>query len=196
MADQDTSQADWDAVTAEREGAAPETTPTPAPETLQEEPKAETTEAVAPEPKPEEPSSLSAEERNQLNQLLKEFPSLVNELKATKGRVGALQSELAKRQAQAERVADAKARVAAAASDVAAADVATSTSWSASDNAVENAPLYSWNGSATTRSRRPWSRWWAPRPVSWSDQASSTTSCGWRGAMQGWRPKPARSTLV
>lgn len=115
MADQDTSQADWDAVAAERAGA--ETTPTPAPETLPTETPVGTTEAAAPEPKPEEPSSLSAEERNQLNQLLKEFPSLVNELKATKGRVGALQSELAKRQAQPAADAPSSTQVAAAAKD-------------------------------------------------------------------------------
>lgn len=117
MADQDTTQADWDAVAAEREGAAPETTTTPAPETLQTEAQVETNEAAAPEPKVEEPAGLTAEERNQFNQLMREFPTLVNELKATKGRVGALQSELAKRQAQPAADAPSSTQVAAAAKD-------------------------------------------------------------------------------
>lgn len=113
MADQDTTQADWDAVTAEREGAAVETTTSSAPETLPEEPKVET----ITETKTEEPSGLSAAEREQFNQLMREFPTLVNELKATKGRVGALQSELAKRQAQPAADAPSSTQVAAAARD-------------------------------------------------------------------------------
>lgn len=101
MADQDTSQADWDAVAAERDGAPIVTTKDPALETLQEEPKVEAAvvEAAA-EEKTEATPGWSAEQQAQLDQLMRTFPQLVNELKETKGRVGALQSELAKRQAQ------------------------------------------------------------------------------------------------
>ena len=120
MADQDTSQADWDAVAAERETPL-ETTKTPAPETLQTEPEVRTEEVasteVATEAKAEAAAGWTAEQQAQLDQLMRTFPQLVNELKETKGRVGALQSELAKRPATPAAEAPSQKQVAAAAAD-------------------------------------------------------------------------------
>ena len=118
MADQDTSQADWDAVVAERE-AGPETTTTPAPETLQTETEDQAPAAteVATETKAEAAPGWTPEQQAQLDQLMRTFPQLVNELKETKGRVGALQSELAKRPATPAAEAPNQKQIAAAVQD-------------------------------------------------------------------------------
>lgn len=98
MADQALADAvaEWNSVTAEREGnATPETPPEQKPETV-----AETIPEPAAEPKPIDPyEGLHPEVRAKLerfDQMAGAQQQLINELKEAKGRIGALQSEFAK----------------------------------------------------------------------------------------------------
>lgn len=111
MADQTITQDDWDAVAKEREDSTqPPVQEAPPVETVQPEAQEQ---QVAVDPyeglHPEVQAKLK-----QFDQLAASLPNLVNDLKATKGRIGALQSEWAKRQTAEQPT---QAQVAAAAKD-------------------------------------------------------------------------------
>lgn len=125
----DINEADWNAVAQERN--APPETPKVPPETppASETPPAETTPEMAPPPAEEPPKAeevvdpyagLHPEIRAKLDkfdQLAAALPNLINEVRATTGRVGSLQSEWAKVKASKTAEQPTQRQIAAAAKD-------------------------------------------------------------------------------
>lgn len=96
------TQSDWDAVTKERETGEklPETTPP-----VETAPEPEASAPAAPETPADPYEGLSDEVRSKLtkfDELAATVPSLVNELREAKGRIGSLQSQWEKARRQAE----------------------------------------------------------------------------------------------
>lgn len=124
MSDQTLTQAEWDAVAAERSGEPPAEVKEVAPETPPQETPETTTEASAEPAKEAEAdpyAGLSPEVRAKLerfDQMAGSQQQLLNELRETKGRVSALQSEFAKsRNAQSSGESPSQKQIAAAASN-------------------------------------------------------------------------------
>lgn len=91
----DITQEDWDAVAQERDGATQAAPPTETPPVQEAVDPIEQSAAQATEPKEDLPARDPEllEKLKRLDELTELFPRLVNELKATQGRVGALQSQ-------------------------------------------------------------------------------------------------------
>lgn len=124
MAEQGTaiSEADWNAALAERDTPSTETAPTTEPPQTEQsaQPSTETTAqaATSQEAAPEAKPALDPEIQAKLakfDEMAALFPQMVNELKATQGRVGKMQSDWDKARASAEQPS--QTQIAAAAKD-------------------------------------------------------------------------------
>lgn len=120
------TQADWDAVASEQPGAEtpaidenkapPETPPEQVVETAPQQTETASQETAPPDPYANLAPEVQAKLK-QFDQVAATMPSLLNELKEAKGRIGALQSQWDKSQRQAGTTAPTQTQVAAAAKD-------------------------------------------------------------------------------